>query len=187
MKTIILWSSPNEHGLTAEAKNSIITGLKHKSNDIKVVPLNQMNIKNCFACGDGWGKCREQGACIIKDDFQQLYDDMIISEGIVIITPVYWHDMSENLKCFLDRLRRCETAHNRMLNGKICMLVACAGGTGLGAIQCLSHMEDILSHMQIKTVERLPVIQFNKSYMLPALIKAGETFADYLVTNGGQL
>lgn len=62
------------------------------------------------------------------------------------------------------------------------MLVACAGGTGLGAISCLSHMEDVLSHMQIAAVDRLPIIQFNKQYLLPALTGAGKAFAAYIVT-----
>ena len=59
-------------------------------------------------------------------------------DRIVLITPVYWHDLAENLKCLLDRMRRCETDHNYHLQGKQCMLIACAGGTGLGAIQCFT-------------------------------------------------
>ena len=51
------------------------------------------------------------------------------------------------MKAFLDRLRRCETAHNHFLSEKRCFLVACAGGTGLGAIECLHNMEETLKHM----------------------------------------
>lgn len=186
MNIMVIWSSPNEQGLTATAKDNFLNGLKQKCGNTTVVQLNRMKIKNCLACGNSWGKCQQQGSCIIKDDFQKLYDDMAIADGLIFITPVYWYDMSENLKCFLDRLRGCETAHNHKLKGKICMLIACAGGTGLGAIQCLAHMEEVLSHMQMITVERLPIIQFNKQYMLPALASAGETFAEYLAGNGGR-
>lgn len=180
MKVLVIWSSPNENGLTAKAKENIVIGLTNSIEKIKTVHLNSLNLKSCLACKNGWGSCMDQGTCIIKDDFQHLYDEMITSDGIVMITPVYWHNMSENLKCFLDRLRRCETAHNHKLNQKNCMLVACAGGTGLGAVQCLFQMEDTLSHMGIKVVERLPIIRFNKNYLLPALREAGKTFAQYL-------
>ena len=180
MNILVIWSSPNENGLTAKAKENILMGLTNNIEQVKVVHLNRLNMKNCLACGNGWGNCMKQGSCIIKDDFQKLYNDMIMSDGIVMITPVYWHNMSENLKCFLDRLRRCETAYNHKLTSKICMLIACAGGTGLGAIQCLYQMEDTLSHMGVKTVERLSLIQFNKSYILPALIEAGKAFANLL-------
>lgn len=181
MSILVIWSSPNTDGLTAATKDSVVKGLEQTGAQINMIHLNRLKIGHCLSCGDGWGKCREQGFCVIKDDFQKLYEATMASAGIVFITPVYWHDMSENLKCFLDRLRRCETAHNRLLSGKACMLIACAGGTGLGAIQCLERMEDALSHMGMKTVDRLPIIQFNKQYMLPALAKAGVAFASHIV------
>ncbi len=62
------------------------------------------------------------------------------------------------------------------------MIIACAGGTGLGAIQCLEHLEATLSHMGMVTLDRLPIIQFNKSYMLSALLEAGEKFSLMLKT-----
>ena len=40
--------------------------------------------------------------------------------------------------------------------------------------------------MGMKPVERLPVIQFNKSYMLPALEGAGETFAEMIQADKGK-
>lgn len=77
----------------------------------------------------------------------------------------------------MDRLRRCETAHNKYLAGKRCPLVACAGGTGLGAVKCLHSMEETLKHMSMRAYDRLPVIRYNEGYMLPTLEKAGETYA----------
>ena len=62
------------------------------------------------------------------------------------------------------------------------MLVACAGGTGRGAIQCLVHLETTLGHMEMISLERLPVIRFNQSYMLAALCSAGKAFAKELAT-----
>jgi multimeric flavodoxin WrbA len=186
MSTLVIWSSPNTDGLTATAKDSVVGGLKQVGAMVDAIHLNCLKINHCLACNDGWGKCRKQGFCVIKDDFQRLYDAMRASDGIVFITPVYWHDMSENLKCSLDRLRRCETAHNRQLSGKACLLIACAGGTGLGAIQCLERMEGTLSHMGMKAVDRLPIIKFNKQYMFPALAKASVAFASYLAEEGGE-
>ncbi len=97
--------------------------------------------------------------------------------AFVLVTPVYWHDMAEGLKAFLDRLRRCETAHSHALRGMQCLLVACAGGSGLGAVPCLARMEETLDHMKMEAAERVPVTQFNRGYMLPALEGAGRAFA----------
>ncbi len=104
------------------------------------------------------------------------------SDGIVFVTAVYWHDMTEQMKIFLDRLRKCETAHNHFLADKRCFLIACAGGTGLGATQCLVQLEEVLRHMKMRAYDRLPVIRFNREYLLPALTAAGETYAQRLET-----
>ena len=177
MSILVIWSSPNEDGLTAAAKDSVIKGIKQAGTEALELKLNECNVKCCLACNDGWGSCRSEGRCVIDDDFEMVYNKMRSADRIVLVTPVYWHNMSERLKSFLDRLRRCEASCNHHLKGKECMLVACAGGSGRGAIECLWHMEDTLGHMGMKTLERLPVIRFNREYMIPALLAAGEKFA----------
>lgn len=180
MSVLVIWASPNRDGLTAAAKDKVLEGLQSAGKEAEVMHLNKLDIKRCLTCGHGWGICESQGQCVIQDDFQEIYEKIIASEGIVWITPVYWHDLAECLKSFLDRIRRCETHHNHYLQGKKNVIVACAGGTGLGAIQCLERLEETLSHMEMITVDRIPVIQFNKVYMLPALQGAGERFAQEL-------
>lgn len=182
MSVLVIWASPNMEGLTAAAKDKILEGLALSETSTEVVHLNRCDIKNCRACGDGWGLCRSKGQCVIKDDFAALYQQLAAADGIVWITPVYWHDLAECLKSFLDRLRRCETGYNHLLQNKKCLLVACAGGTGLGAIECLHNMEETLRHMGMVCVDRLPVIRFNRAYMLPALIGAGQAFGSELTT-----
>lgn len=180
MKILVIWASPNNEGLTASAKNKILEGINDANGDVDVVQLNKCNLKQCLACGNGWGKCRSKGQCIIPDDFSGIYDKMTKADGVIWVTPVYWHDLAEVLKCFLDRLRRCETGYNHYLKEKACLLVACAGGTGIGAIQCLHNLEETCNHMKMITVDRLPVIRFNQNYMLPALSIAGQSFVEYV-------
>lgn len=177
MHTLIVWASPNEDGLTAAAKNKVIEGINSTGGKVKEIHLNKYKINSCLACEDGWGLCRSEGRCIIEDDdFAEIYKNFVSAEKIVIITPVYWHDITENLKCLLDRMRRSETKHNHFLKGKKCLIIACAGGSGRGAIRCLYNLEYILNHMEIEVVDRLPVIQFNREYMLPAVKEAGKAF-----------
>lgn len=180
MNLLVIWASPNTDGLTAAAAENIRKGIEDAGASPELLHLNRHPIRNCLACGNGWGDCQAKGACVIRDDFSAIYEKMNAADGIVFVTPVYWHDLAENLKSLLDRLRRCETAHNHILAGKQCLIVACAGGTGLGAIECLHSLEQTLSHMRMPVVDRLPVIRFNKAYMLPALHQAGAAFAESL-------
>ena len=177
MKVAVLFSSPNKNGLTAEAKNRFVCGLTQAGAEVLPISLNEKNLQHCIACGSGFGLCREAGRCVLKDDFEEVYKTLTEVDGIAFITAVYWHDVTEQMKAFLDRLRRCETAHNGYLSGKRCFLAACAGGTGLGATQCLVHLEETLQHMGMRACDRIPVIRFNKDYMLPALEAAGSLYA----------
>ena len=174
---LILWASPNQNGLTANAKEMILQGILRAGEQAEAIQLNRCTLQAGRVCADGWGTCRKQGTCILRDDFPIIYEKLMQADGFVIVTPVYWHDMAEPLKCFLDRVRRCETKYNHKLQNKMCFLAACPGGSGRGGIQCLLKMEETMAHMGVQTVERLPVNQFNRAYMLPALRSAGEAFA----------
>jgi len=177
MAILVVWSSPNEHGLTAAAKDKVVEGITAAGMEAEVIHLNEKHIAACTICGNGWGTCLSDGACVQKDDFQEIYDAFRRADGIVLVTPVYWSDLSENLKALLDRMRRCEPFHNRYLRGKTCMLVACAGGSGNGTIACLSHMETTMNHMGVRALDRIPVTRFSREYMLPAIAEAGRQFA----------
>ena len=179
-KATVLWSSPNTDGLTASAKDRFVRGLEQAGAGVREIHLNRMKIEHCRACGNGWGACRTNGACVIRDDFGEIYQALKDSDGIVWISAVYWSDMTECFKAFFDRLRRCDAAHNHFLAEKRCVLMACAGGTGRGTMECLTQMERGLTHMGMRVYDRIPVVRYNADYMLPALTEAGKTYADKL-------
>ena len=75
------------------------------------------------------------------------------------------------------RTRRCDAAHSHFLEGKRCVLIACAGGTGRGTLECLTQFERGLTHMGMRVYDRISVVRYNRAYMLPALQEAGKTYA----------
>ncbi len=180
MKVSVIWSSPNKDGLTNSAAKQFMNGLVKAGTEVNEIWLNSKKIEHCRACVNGWGNCRATGKCVLPDDFTSVYEELKDSDGIVFVSAVYWSDMTECMKAFVDRLRRCEATHNHFLDGKRCVLVACAGGTGRGTLECLHQMELALTHMGMRAYDRIPVIRYNSEYMLPALEKAGETYADKL-------
>ena len=179
-KVAVVWSSPNEDGLTAAAKNQVARGLADAGALVTEIHLNRNALEHCRACGNGWGSCRSRGVCVIGDDFARIYQTLAASDGIVWISAVYWSDMTECFKALFDRLRRCDAAHNHFLAEKRCLLIACAGGTGRGGLECLTQLERGLTHMGMRAYDRIPVARFNRGYILPALYEAGKTYADCL-------
>ena len=179
-KTAVIWSSPNVDGLTASAKNQFVDGLRASGIQVEEIHLNRKNIEHCCACGNGWGTCNKKGTCVIQDDFAGIYQALVEADGIVWISAVYWSDMTECFKAIFDRLRRCDAAHNRFLAEKRCVLIACAGGTGRGTLECLTQLERGLTHMGMRAYDRIPVVRYNRDYMLPALKEAGKVYANRL-------
>ena len=176
-KVAVVWSSPNTEGLTASAKDQIMKGLEEAGIRVEEIHLNAKKLEHCRACANGWGTCNKTGTCVIRDDFSGIYQSLANADGIVWISAVYWSDMTECFKAFFDRLRRCDATRNHSLAEKRCMLIACAGGTGRGTLECLTQMERGLTHMGMRAYDRIPVVRFNREYMLPALYTAGKTYA----------
>ena len=66
---LLIWASPNRDGLTSAAKNAVLRGLAAGGARADEVWLNHCAMQRCMACGDGWGLCRAEGRCVLKDDF----------------------------------------------------------------------------------------------------------------------
>jgi len=120
------------------------------------------------------GKCRDEGVCILEDAFQSLMDKIAKCDALVFATPVYWHDLSESAKIFLDRLRRCETGKGfKTFTGKKTIGIASAGGSGRGAVRALYNLEDYLRRLGFDIFDLVPVTRFSKDHKLVMLERAG--------------
>jgi len=179
---MIFTSSPNKDGLTAACGAEAQIGVGMVSPDATIINLNELNISSCQACGNGWGQCLSKHNCIIEDDFNKLHTAMEEAEGYIIITPVYWHDMSESLKVFIDRLRRCEASKGdkNSLSGKPFICVAAPGGSGNGCISCLASFERFVDHVKGIKFDFIGVTQKNRKYKLVTIREASKSMAESL-------
>lgn len=167
MKILIISGTPKDDGLCSSL---VRAAAEAGGNDCAVVSLAKHKIEGCRTCGDGWGLCREDRACVIDDDFNWLKDSLPQYGGFILVTPVYWGEVSEPMKHFLDRLRRCEAGN--MLKGKRFLLVASAGGSGGGILSCLEQMQRFISAMGADVFDYIGVNRRNDSYKREALAKA---------------
>jgi multimeric flavodoxin WrbA len=180
LKVLAIQSSPNVDGLTSKTAQAVLRGARIGLAETELVNLNQFNLKPCQACENGWGQCRKQGTCILVDDFQSLREKIYQSDALVFATPIYWHDLSESAKIFLDRLRRCEVKNEfRGLNGKTCIGIASAGGSGNGCVKGLLHLEDYLRRVGFTVFDLVTVTQTSKEHKLEMLEKAGIRLTNY--------
>jgi len=176
MKVIGIQSSPNVDGLTSQLAQAALEGAECEGAETKLIYLNQLNIESCKAHDRGWGTCRSEGKCMIKDDFQNLREKINHADALIFSTPVYFGDLSESAKRFFDRWRRCENFNRQdsPLKGKPVIGIAAAGGSGGGAVNALRNLETYLRWLQFTIFDLVPVTQISKKHKLDMLKAAGE-------------
>jgi multimeric flavodoxin WrbA len=178
MKLLVITSSPNQDGLTAACAAAAIEGIQSAGSTAQAISLNDLKIGQCQACDNGWGTCHSDYHCQVEDDFQALHAQATQMDGMILVTPVYWGEMSESAKAFTDRLRRCEASRPRgesSLFGKPVIAVAAAGGSGGGMITCLASMERWIQHISGRVFDLIPVNRWSRTYKLTAIREAANT------------
>jgi multimeric flavodoxin WrbA len=174
MDILVIYTSPNRTGLTAACSAAAVKGARAEGANVEEVRLNDLNVGLCHACDNGWGTCLPDHACQVEDDFQELHARTCAADALILVTPVYWGEMSESAKAFTDRLRRCEATRNdeSCLAGKPVLAVAAAGGSGGGMITCLGSMERWIRHVRARVWDLLPVNRWSRGYKLEAVRQA---------------
>lgn len=164
MQALVICGSRNHDGQTAQAAAALAQGLADQGVGAEVVFLPELQVERCRQCdADGWGLCRTQGRCTIADDFEPLRQRLRRADRAVFATPVYFADLSESMRAFLDRLRRvCRSEEDRTgMADKPVVGIAVAGGGGGGAPQAVLRLEQILSRCGFDVVDMVPVRRQN--------------------------
>ena len=176
MNILVISSSPNIDGLTAACTGAALEGITRGDGASKEVRLNDLNIGSCKACDHGWGTCRDEHYCKVLDDFQVLHGRVLQADAFVFVTPVYWGDLSESMKAFMDRLRRCEALRDKEsgLYQKPILAVAAAGGSGNGIISCLASLERWIEHIHARKWDFIAVNRWSRDYKLDTIFAAAE-------------
>jgi multimeric flavodoxin WrbA len=180
MDTVVIYTSPNADGLTAACSAAAVEGVRQAGGDAEEIRLNDLHVGMCQACERGWGTCQTSHACQVEDGFQALHARILKADAIVLVTPVYWHEMSESAKALTDRLRRCEATlgDGSRLAHKPVLAVAAAGGTGNGMVTCLASMERWVQHVRARVFDLIPVNRWSRAYKLVAIREAARAMVE---------
>ncbi len=101
MDILILNGSPRPHGDTAKMVSAFKTAAENAGHKVTAISVCRMDIRGCLACEYCHGK--GQGACVQKDDMQQIYDKLRETDMLILASPIYYHNISGQLKCVIDR------------------------------------------------------------------------------------
>lgn len=101
MKILVLNGSPRPKGNTKQMIEAFQQGAAASGHQVDIVDVCQKRIAGCLACE--YCHTKGKGTCIQKDDMLEVYKLLHEADMLVIGSPIYYHGLSGQLKCVLDR------------------------------------------------------------------------------------
>ena len=101
MNILVLNGSPRPNGNTKKMVEAFRKGAESVGHAVHIIDVCKKNIGGCIACE--YCHTKGNGSCMQKDDMQEIYALLKTSEMLVIASPIYYHGISGQLKCVIDR------------------------------------------------------------------------------------
>ena len=139
MKVVAFNGSPHKDGNTTILINHVFRELEKERIETELVQLSAKEIHGCIACY----KCFENKdqRCAVKTDAANEYiEKMVAADGIVLGSPVYFIDVTTEMKALIDRAGFVSLANGGMLKNKAGGAIAALRRSGgMHAIDSMNH------------------------------------------------
>jgi multimeric flavodoxin WrbA len=139
MKVVAFNGSPRRKGNTAILINEVFKILVEADIETEMIQLGNKQIHGCTACG----KCKEiqNGKCHIKNDhLNYCIEKMVEADGIIIGSPVYFADVTPEVKALIDVAGYVTRANGHQLKRKVgASLIAVRRGGALHAFETINN------------------------------------------------
>ena len=149
-KIVILNGSPRRKGNTSTLVREFTKGAESAGNMVTEFFLDSMDIHGCKGCFGGHsGKACP---CVQKDDMAQIYPAVKDCDVIVLATPLYYWNMSGQIRTAVDRLFALEEGDGNLLrgHGRSCALLMAAEGNGFEDV--VLYFDHLMEHLQWKNL-----------------------------------
>lgn len=104
MKVIAINGCARKNGNSAKMLEYAIRGARENGAKISSVNLYDLNYKGCtgcYACKKLGGS--SYGRCAVRDDLTHVLDMAIDADAVLMASPIYWHDVTGELRSFMER------------------------------------------------------------------------------------
>jgi multimeric flavodoxin WrbA len=100
MKIVCLLGSPREKGNSATIANRFCNSAAGLGAEVKTFILNNLEYRGCQGCM----ACKTRlDRCVQNDDLTEVLEAIRETDVLVLASPVYFYDISGQLKTFMDR------------------------------------------------------------------------------------
>ncbi|MBC8224733.1 flavodoxin family protein [Candidatus Bathyarchaeota archaeon] len=152
-RVLILTASPRINGNSTILALKAAEGVNANGGEADVAPIGNLKIAPCNACDI----CRDKPevGCVIKDDMQPLYQQIKDAQGIIFATPVYWFNVSAQMKLFIDRTYAINDGGNYAFTRKDVGVILTYEDEDIfvsGGINALRSFQDICAYVKANLV-----------------------------------
>ncbi len=96
---LAVYGSPRRNGNTSKLLAQAVSGAQQEGADVSEVVLRDLKLSPCMEI---YG-CKKDGRCVIQDDFQHLYDQILACDGMMLASPIFFYTVSAHTKILMDR------------------------------------------------------------------------------------
>ena len=90
----------------------LVAGARDAGNQVEQISLKGKTIGFCRGCL----ACQKTQACVLKDDAALIAEKVRNADTLVFVTPIYYYEMSGQMKTLLDRMNPLYTTDYRFRN-----------------------------------------------------------------------
>jgi multimeric flavodoxin WrbA len=118
MKVVAFNGSPHKNGNTMGSIQIVLAQLREQGIETEVVQLGGNRVSGCTDCG--YCKTHKDMKCAIKDDvINNCIAKMAEADGIIIGSPVYFGNVTTEVKALIDRAGRVTRNNDMALRRKV--------------------------------------------------------------------
>ena len=99
-KVLIISSSPRKGSNSECLAKAFAEGAQSSGHEVELISLRGKTVNFCRGCF----VCQEKLRCVIRDDADEICQKACNADVLVFATPIYYYEMSGQLKTLLDRL-----------------------------------------------------------------------------------
>ena len=99
-KILIVSTSPRKNSNSESLALAFAEGAKAAGHEVDFVSLRGKTVNFCRGCF----VCQEKQRCVIHDDADELCRKALQADVLVFATPIYYYEMSGQMKVLIDRL-----------------------------------------------------------------------------------
>ena len=139
MKVIGFNGSPRRDGNTSILFNHVFREIEKESIETELIQLSAKEIHGCIACYRCFENKDQQ--CAVKDDAANEYIKMMTkAQGIILGSPVYFIDVTPEMKALIDRSGFVSRTNGGMYRNKVGAVLAAFRRSGaMHAIDTMNH------------------------------------------------